>query len=96
MQGVGDAVASAIREPGLLDRYLKFQRTMASPRPALGLPWSATSQAMPDAEDSVIKFATSRGLEFENAGDPADAINVVFNGQGSDVRRGSQAAVRFS
>ena len=89
MKGVGDAVASAIREPGLLDRYLKFQRAMASPRPALGLPWSATLQAMPDAEDSIIKFATSRGLELESAAGPADAISTMSFSlvAGADVRR---------
>jgi ribosomal protein L16 Arg81 hydroxylase len=80
MKGVADAFASAIREPGLLDRFLKSTRAMASPRPSLGLPWSATLQAMPEAEDSVIRFATARGLEFEKEGD-AGAINVVFNGK---------------
>jgi hypothetical protein len=78
MKGVGDAVASAIRDPDVVERFVKVQRTMASPRPTLGLPWSATPQALPDAEDSVITFSTARGPEFENG---ADAINVVFNGK---------------
>ena len=78
MKGIGDAVASAIQEPGLLDRYLKFQRAMASPRPSLGLPWSATPQVLPDSDDAVITFATARELQFETAG---NAISTVFNGK---------------
>jgi hypothetical protein len=78
MKGVSDAVASAIRDPGVLDRFLKYQRAMTSPRPSLGLPWSATGQVLPDSENSVITFATSRGLELENGG---DALHVVFNGK---------------
>jgi ribosomal protein L16 Arg81 hydroxylase len=78
MQGIGDAVASAVRDPELLDRFMKLQRAMASPRPSLGLPWSATPQALPGAEDSVITLATTRGLELQNAG---DVINIAFNGK---------------
>lgn len=80
MRGIGDAVASAMRDPELLDRFMKLQRGMASPRPSLGLPWSATPQVLPDAEDSVITLATTRGLELQNGHD-RDAINIAFNGK---------------
>jgi ribosomal protein L16 Arg81 hydroxylase len=78
MKGVGDAVASAIRDPNLLDRFLKLQRAMASPRPALGLPWSATPQVLPESDASVITFATGRGIELENGN---DTLSVAFNGK---------------
>lgn len=78
MQGVVEAVTAAIGEPGLFERFMKFQRGMAAPRPTLGLPWSATAQVLPDSEDAVIRVATVRGFEMEHSD---EAIQVAFSGK---------------
>jgi len=78
MKGIVDAVTAAIGEPELFERFMKVQRGMASPRPTLGLPWSATAEVLPDSEDALIRIATLRGYEIERF---EDAIQVAFNGK---------------
>lgn len=78
MSGVVQAVAEAIGQPGLFERFMKFQRGMASSRPTLGLPWTATPGVIPDSDDALVRVSTIRGFEFENSG---ETIQVTFNGK---------------
>jgi ribosomal protein L16 Arg81 hydroxylase len=78
LEGVAGAVSEAIRQPGLFERFMKLQRGMASPRPVLGLPWTATAQILPDSGATLLHRASLRPIEIENAG---EAINIDFNGK---------------
>jgi hypothetical protein len=91
--GVQAAIRKAFEAPDLLQRFIQNRHDMAPPRPAFGLPWSATPGVLPESEKYLIHLATPRTLEVRPGAE--NAIDVAFNGSVYTFAEAAQPLFRF-
>jgi hypothetical protein len=73
------SVLQFLEDPNLLSKFINQLNAMAEPRPAFGLPWSATVDVLPEYEDWVVTVLAPRGLEVER--DEGTNVKVTFLGK---------------
>ena len=77
----------------LLDRYEKESDVMAQSRPHFNLPWSAMLEALPPANDTLVRLTAPRPLDLKINSQHHDGKVVEFSCHGKRWRFAEDAII---
>jgi hypothetical protein len=94
LRHIQSAMVKVCTRPDLLQRFLRESTLRSEPRPALGLPWTATEAVLPEEDNYTLTFLPPRSLEVRHLKD-THKVEVDFRGQTFAFRDDAKLLLEF-